>query len=686
MKNPSNCRLSVWLLTAYSLSWTVVGGVALLLVYAAPVSASAQPDEVLSFNADSSSEFSASCVALPGVLAAPAIDNLTVSPAKGGELRLKATLEDYFDAPQIDTTKWISGYSNPAFNLVPMPQIVAGALRLDANYLRSAERAAPGVSARFFEARVQFVVDGLPLAYGDIGFYRSHPPLIEDPTNIGSIRLFVAQTVPESDRPRHMYVRSRNGTMLPSTPLDDTVVDNWGVKEAIQKAALAKYHDYRIEWESGQTDYLIDGTQIVTAAVGTSVPLPHRGDTTLDTYVFLYSQDPSFFAEGRSPVLVDWVRAGQYAAQGSYTSCVHDAGAPVNWSRATISATVPVQSAAQIETRTSGDGATWSAWRPAQAVTGGQQLLALNNPGGRYFQYRVTLTSSDPMQTPEVESFAAAYFQPSAVSVQPGPALVTPGQVVTFTATVLDGNGEAIEDHPETVTWSVVAGGGAIDNSGVFVAGVQRGSYDSTIEARVGSTLVGRATVIVDEPPIGNAGPDYQGNEGEPVALTAAGSFDPYGRALSYAWDLDGDGIFDDAMGAGVTFAWPDDGQYFVRLLVTNTVGFTDTAESAVFIANVPPAIRTITHAAVTRLGDLVEFVVEAEDVAADPLQYAFDWNDDGVFDTADQPSNIAAQRFDRLGSATVAVRVRDDDGGESIGGTSVTVVEHRVYLPLTAR
>ncbi|MCB0025215.1 MAG: hypothetical protein KDD91_19420, partial [Caldilinea sp.] len=74
------------------------------------------------------------------------------------------------------------------------------------------------------------------------------------------------------------------------------------------------------------------------------------------------------------------------------------------------------------------------------------------------------------------------------------------------------------------------------------------------------------------------------------------------------------------------------------------------------------------------------------EDVAADPLQYAFDWNDDGVFDTADQPSNIAAQRFDRLGSATVAVRVRDDDGGESIGGTSVTVVEHRVYLPLTAR
>ena len=58
-------------------------------------------------------------------------------------MRLKATIEDYFDAPQIDATKWI-WLPNPAFNLVPMPQIVAGALVARHNYLRWRERAAPG--------------------------------------------------------------------------------------------------------------------------------------------------------------------------------------------------------------------------------------------------------------------------------------------------------------------------------------------------------------------------------------------------------------------------------------------------------------------------------------------------------------------------------------------------------------
>ncbi len=312
--------------------------------------------------------------------------------------------------------------------------------------------------------------------------------------------------------------------------------------------------------------------------------------------------------------------------------------------------------------------------------------MPVSNPGGRYFQYRMRFSSSDLISTPELESISAAYFQPAAVTVLPGPALVIPGQVVTFTATVLDANGEAIETHPEPVAWSVVAGGGEIDAAGVFVAGVQRGSYDSTIEARVGSTLIGRATVIVDEPPIGNAGSSYQSNEGQAVALSAGESVDPYNRALTYAWDLDGDGSFDDATGVTASYIWPDDGQFVVRVVVTNSVGFTDTAQSDVSIANLPPVIESVTHTAVAHLGEAVGFVVNAKDVAADPLRYAFDWDDDGVFDTADLPSNTIARRFDELGVKTVAVRVRDDDGGESIDKVSVNVVEHRVYLPSVQR
>ncbi len=686
MRNPSTNRLSFRLLRSLvALAATLFLTDALSLGVPSVIALS-HHEEVQAIHDDSLSEFAAACSVLTGILATPAVNDVTISPAKGGELRLKATLEDYFDTPQIDSTRWISGYSNPSFPTVPPPQVVDGALRLDANYVRSLDRLTPGVASRFFEARAQHIIDGLPPAYGDVGFYRSQPPLLEDPSKIGAIRLFVVQTVPESERPRLMYVRSRNGTMLPSTPLFDTVVDNWGNKEAAQKAALGQYHEYRIEWEAAGTNYLIDGAQVITAATGASVPLPHPGDTTLDTYAFLYSQDPSFFAEGRSPILVDWVRAGQYAAQGSYVSCVHDGGAPVNWSRMSVRATVPAGTAATVETRTSHDGATWSNWRAASPLITGDQVLLLNNPGGRYFQYRVLFSTANLMVTPEVESVTASYFQPVAVNVRPVPAMVQPGESILFNAAVLDSNLELIENHPEPVTWSVVAGGGSIDSAGRFVAGTQRGSFVDTVEARVGTALIGRATVIIDEPPIGDAGPDYTGYEGEPVFLTASASSDPYQRALTFGWDLDGNGVFDDATGVDVSYAWPDNGQYVARVLITNTVGFTATAESTVTIVNVAPSIRGLTTTAPILQGEEVTVVVDAVDVPGDQLRYAVDWDGDGVFDSAEQDSNQFVRRIDLPGIYPVTVRVRDKDGGESLSSTSIEVRQHRVYLPLTMR
>ena len=57
------------------------------------------------------------------------------------------------------------------------------------------------------------------------------------------------------------------------------------------------------------------------------------------------------------------------------------------------------------------------------------------------------------------------------------------------------------------------------------------------------------ATAISAYAPTANAGGPYTASEGATVALTATAT-DPQGQAISYAWDLNGDGAFDDATGA----------------------------------------------------------------------------------------------------------------------------------------
>jgi hypothetical protein len=57
------------------------------------------------------------------------------------------------------------------------------------------------------------------------------------------------------------------------------------------------------------------------------------------------------------------------------------------------------------------------------------------------------------------------------------------------------------------------------------------------------------------------------------VQFTGSGSSDPDGDALSYAWDLDGDGAYDDSTTANPSFTYTAAGTYTVRLRVTDARG-----------------------------------------------------------------------------------------------------------------
>jgi alpha-tubulin suppressor-like RCC1 family protein len=79
------------------------------------------------------------------------------------------------------------------------------------------------------------------------------------------------------------------------------------------------------------------------------------------------------------------------------------------------------------------------------------------------------------------------------ITVAPNPVTLAAGGTQQFTATGKDSGGTLVAIAP---TWSVTAGGGAIDSSGRFTAGGVPGTFVNTVQATSGS-ISGRATVIV---------------------------------------------------------------------------------------------------------------------------------------------------------------------------------------------
>ncbi|MBI4815822.1 MAG: cadherin-like domain-containing protein [Deltaproteobacteria bacterium] len=120
-----------------------------------------------------------------------------------------------------------------------------------------------------------------------------------------------------------------------------------------------------------------------------------------------------------------------------------------------------------------------------------------------------------------------------------------------------------------------------------------------------------------NQPPIAHAGGPYSANEGQPITLSALGATDREGGPLSFAWDLDADGVFDDATGATPTHTFPNDGVYPVAVLVTDPLGASDTATTMANIANLSPSANA----------DLVRVLEDAGDVVIAPLENDFDWD-----------------------------------------------------------
>lgn len=130
--------------------------------------------------------------------------------------------------------------------------------------------------------------------------------------------------------------------------------------------------------------------------------------------------------------------------------------------------------------------------------------------------------------------------------------------------------------------------------------------------------------------PTASAGGPYTTDEGTDVAVTAAGSSDPTGQALTYAWDFDDDGEFDDATGVNPTFTNVGrDGVFDIAVKVTDTDGAYDTASTTVTVNNVAPSVTGVASDSPADENTVLTVTATISDPGwLDPLTATIDWGD----------------------------------------------------------
>jgi hypothetical protein len=200
-------------------------------------------------------------------------------------------------------------------------------------------------------------------------------------------------------------------------------------------------------------------------------------------------------------------------------------------------------------------------------------------------------------------------------------------------------------------------------------------------------------TTKANTAPTASAGGPYTITEGDGLTLAGSAS-DADEDPLTYAWDLDGDGQFDDATGAEPTLTSArmaelglDDGPATRQVRLRVDDGFTTTTATATLTVENAAPTATVADVAVDE-GDTATITVTdpADPSAADAatLRYAYDLDDDGTWDIGSTtyanavpdtsvtlPATLTA---DGPATHTVRVAVVDKDGDASTTTATVTV------------
>jgi len=202
------------------------------------------------------------------------------------------------------------------------------------------------------------------------------------------------------------------------------------------------------------------------------------------------------------------------------------------------------------------------------------------------------------------------------------------------------------------------------------------GDYVVAVQATdlMGRVGVAVATILVSNvPPLVELGQDMLAEEGQEVAFMGIAN-DPGHDVLLYEWDFgDGQPKVSDTLTPHHTYQ--NNGDYAVRLTVRDNDGGITEETLLVNVINLPPLVDAGSDQRVNE-GERVIFNGTATDPGSlDTLTYAWDFSYDGRNFTSDASGPSASKIYANGPLKTMAaLRVRDEDGGETIDTIDVTV------------
>jgi len=176
------------------------------------------------------------------------------------------------------------------------------------------------------------------------------------------------------------------------------------------------------------------------------------------------------------------------------------------------------------------------------------------------------------------------------------------------------------------------------------------------------------------------SGPKFAGL---PVSFFDNGSYDPDGSVVSYEWDWENDGIYDDN-GLFVEHVFPSSGIYYVQFRVVDDEGCPDELDQPLEVVIIdqglnPIAISNPQGGSVLSVAGCEVPILFQDDGSYDPdggliVQYEWDWENDGIFD---ESGASVYHTFDSLGTFEVQMRVTDDEGAnDTLDQPIIIIVE----------
>jgi PKD repeat protein len=162
---------------------------------------------------------------------------------------------------------------------------------------------------------------------------------------------------------------------------------------------------------------------------------------------------------------------------------------------------------------------------------------------------------------------------------------------------------------------------------------------------------------------------------GGDTVLTSTAT-DPDGSIAAQAWDLDGDGQYDDATGptAHVTFTTP--GAHAVALRVRDERAGVATARQTLTVlqGGIPGAAFAV-DPATPIVGQTATFTAAPnDDPRAQVVHHEWDFDGDGTFDADTGTARTVQHTYGAVGHVTAKLRVTDADGDRTTGTVSFDV------------